>query len=503
MAGRTRNLVKRGWNIIATHLLLLAVFFTGLACPTVFAAETRGSTIPLADCRLENKNSGSVSARCGWYSVAEDRSKGKTIRIHVAMIPALRRQPLADPLFIVSGGPGQAASDFYLSSQGAFERLRRNRDLIVVDQRGTGRSQRLDCEFPDDLETTRFDAKLLQRYTRECLTKLDGDPRFYTTSVAVQDLDAIRAALGYKKINLYGISYGTRVVQHYARRFAAHVRSLILDGIVPAEAALGPEIAPTAQKTLEDIFSRCAQDKACRDAFGNIDEQFAQLRTRLASKPVSLVLADPKTAAVTQLDWGLPHLAVATRLLSYSDATASLLPLLISQASQNHPEALAAQALMVARNLREQIANGMHNAVVCTEDVPFFDKASLQDAAIDRSYLGRVFVDALQAMCAVWPVGVIDPDFHAALHSDLPALLLSGENDPVTPAAYGDRAAKSFSKGKHVVMPGQGHGQLNLPCGTRLMAQFIETGSSENLNTNCVSQQHAAPFMLTATGPGP
>lgn len=486
--------------------LLYASALAGLAATSFDGFSAPASALRLDDCQLDSQfGSGSVSGRCGWYEVAEDRQNpaSKLIRIHVAVVPALRRQALPDPVFVLSGGPGQAASDFYLANSRAFEQLRRERDLVIVDQRGTGKSNRLDCDFPDELDNPRFDTDSVKAAARDCLAKLPGDPRFYSTTVAVTDLEEIRAALGYNQINLYGISYGTRVAQHYIRRYPQRVRSVVLDGVVPVEIALGPEVAPAAQQTLEAILSRCLELDDCHKKYPDIKTDLAHLRSRLAQKPITITVVDPTTAQPKPLEFSTMHLAAALRLHSYSDDTASLLPYLIHEAAQGRPEALAAQALLVARDLNEQLANGMHNAVVCTEDVPFFTPEALHDSAIEKSYLTRLFVDTLLALCSVWPRGTIDSDFHATLASQSPALLLSGENDPVTPAAYGARALQDFRKGKHLIVPGQGHGQLNNPCVARIMTRFIELAANESLDIKCVAMQAAAPFMLNAMSPGP
>jgi pimeloyl-ACP methyl ester carboxylesterase len=480
--------------LLSCAVLLLAVFNSHAQSP-----------IQLAECRLESTNSrGAISAQCGWFEVAEDREtpNSKHIRVHVAVVRALRKRPLPDAVFLVSGGPGQAASDFYLSSYQTFEMLRRDRDIVVVDQRGTGMSQRLDCNLPDDLDAARFDRELLQRSTRECLNKLPGDPRFYSTSVAVRDLEEIRAALGYAQINLYGISYGTRVVQHYLRHYPKQVRAAVLDGVVPVETILGPEIGPAAQRSFDAILARCANEAACHKAFPNITDEFRALLAQPTRGPMTITIADPRTAIPSTMKFTEAHLSVAVRILSYSDITASLLPFLIHEAAHNRPQALAAQALMVAQSIGDQVANGMHNAVVCTEDVPFFNSAMLDNPAIKDSYLGRVMTDSLQASCAVWPQGVLDADFHAPLSSNVPTLLLSGENDPVTPASFGEQALKAYSRGKHLVFAGQGHGQLNSACGARLIRAFIETLSVASLE-DCVPRVLPMPFMLNANGPAP
>ena len=462
------------------------------------------ASLPLTDCRLENAI-GAANAKCGWYEVAEDRDhpEGVRIKIHVAVVPALRRQPLPDPIFVLSGGPGQAASDFYLGASGSFETLRRNRDIVVIDQRGTGRSNRLDCVLPDELESESFDAALVSRYTEKCLAKLPGDPRFYTTSVAVRDLEDIRRALGYAQVNLYGISYGTRVAQHYLRRYPDLVRTVTLDGIVPTDAILGPEVAPAAQQAVNAILARCQQAPDCAATFPHVAQTLADLLKKLSLRTSMVTLADPRTGVQRTMEFSNVQLAVALRLHSYSDISAALLPYLITEAAAGRAEAMAAQALLVARDLGDQMANGMHNAVVCTEDVPFFTPEALADPAISASFMGEAFVKTLQSMCAVWPRGILDADFHQPLQSNKPALLLSGENDPVTPVRFGEHAKQGYANGLHIVVPQQGHGQVTSTCLAKVFTQFVVDGSVSHLDTACVAKQFATPFMLNASGPSP
>jgi pimeloyl-ACP methyl ester carboxylesterase len=278
---------------------------------------------------------------------------------------------------------------------------------------------------------------------------------------------------------------------------------VVLDGIVPAETILGPDIAIAAQRAFDAILERCAAQRECREAFPKIKSEFAELSASLTGKAIPIVVPDPRTAANTAIDFEYMHLAVALRLHSYSDETAALLPLLIHEAAQGRPEALAAQALLVSRSLSEQLANGMHNAVVCTEDAPFFSADALGNSAMDASYLRRVFIESLQATCSVWPRGALDDDFHAPLRSDVPTLILSGENDPVTPATYGEQAVKGFARGRHLIFPGQGHGQLGSTCGASLIRRFVESGSSQDLDVKCVSRVAPAPFFIDANGPAP
>lgn len=474
-------------------------------------AAPAGERLQLSDCRLESAMGGSASARCGWLQVAEnpDEPAGKTLRLHVAVIPALRLKAEADPLVILAGGPGQSASDFYSAVSAAFRGVRRDRDILLLDQRGTGRSNRLDCEFTAgaDIETAGFDTEdpqQLQARARTCLTALPADPRFYTTSVAVRDLEAVRAALGYEKLNFYAVSYGTRVAQHYVRRYPSQVRAVILDGAVPVDLALGPDVAPRAQQALDALFDRCTADQACGSAFPDLRRQFADLRMALQSQPIRMQLPDPLDAHPTDVTFGVAQLSAAVRLLSYSDETASVLPLLIHEAqSSRQPQALVAQYLMIKRNTEAQIAYAMHFAVVCSEDAPRWTSQMVSQTALDASYLGSAFVTGLKAVCDIWPRGLVDDGFNAPLRSDVPALILSGGNDPVTPQQYGERVKRSFTKGRHLVLAGQGHGQLANGCMPRIVEQFIRSAVAADLDTKCLENVTPAPFMLSRTAPAP
>ena len=477
------------------------------AIAPIGGADAQGAGIALKECRLESPTAGgSVAARCGWLEVAENRENaaGPKIRLHVAVVPALRLEPSPDPLFILTGGPGQAASDYYTAMGAVFGRIRRDRDIVLVDQRGTGRSNRLDCAFDDETDFVAADAEQLRQQARACIAALPGDPRYYTTSVAVRDLDDVRAALGYRSVNLYAISYGTRVAQHYLRRYPDRVRTAILDGVVPVDLALGPDIPLQAQRALDALFDRCAADAACRERFPALRDEFRSLRERLQATPVKMQVPDPLTATMTDATFGIPELSAAVRLLSYSDETAAVLPLLIHQAeADRQPQGMLAQYLMIRHSMETQIANGMHFAVTCSEDSQRWAEQEADPKAVQDAYLGGALMAGMSAICSVWPRGPVDEDFNAPLHSAVPALLLSGGNDPVTPAAYGTRAAKGFANGRHIILPGQGHGQLAVGCMPRLVAQFIEQRALANTDLKCLESVAPSPFMLSATATSP
>ena len=489
--------------LVAALIVLLGVALTWVT-PAIASEAAPPRPIDLTDCRLPHPAGlGSVPARCGTLVVPEDYANPQVRRLalHVAVVPSLDRRGGREPLFVISGGPGQAAAAFYAAYAGAFAEIARTRDLVLLDQRGTGASNPLNCDFPDDFETGAFSPDLLRELSAACLRGLQGRPEFYTTSVAVRDLDAVRAALGHSSIALYGVSYGTRVVQHYVRNFPEHVSAVVLDGVLAPDEALGPQTPFHAQHALELMFRRCAAETGCRTAFPDLARRFDDLRGRLAVQPVRVALPDPATGRARELDFGTEQLIGAVRLLNYLTASTALLPLFIDRAADGDYAPLAAQLLMLGASLDSQIAYGMNAAVVCSEDVPYF--GTVDRAALAKTYFGTTQLDGLKALCEGWPGGVVDADLRAPLRSTVPALLLSGEADPVTPPEGAARAAAGFADAKHVVVRGQGHGQITVGCAPRLVARFLDARTAKGIDATCLESAAPAPFFLDATGPAP
>ena len=462
----------------------------------------------LTPCELEHPLRLSVlAAECGVLRVPENPQDpgGRQIGLRIARVAAINRRKQPDPLFVLAGGPGAAAGAFYATVAGAFARIARERDIILLDQRGTGGSNALECPEPEDL-TGQLGDKEIRARTRACLDSLTtrADVAYYTTSLAVQDLERVRAALGYERINLYGGSYGTRVAQHYLRHFAARTRSVILDGVVPVSEPVGPSTALDAEAALEDILRRCAEDPTCRGRFGNPAADYQAVRAALRLSTVPISAHDPETGDDRSFEFGADHLASVLRLLSYTSEYAALLPLVLhAAAAQEDYAPLAAQYLMVERAYAQTIAVGMHNSVVCSEDVPLFAAYAIDRARLAATYLGTRQLDGLESVCRVWPRGPVDADLHAPLTSEVPALLLSGSDDPVTPPANAHEAARAFTHHLDLVLTGFGHGQLTAPCVDRLMAQFIARPSVEALDVSCVRAARPLPFFTSPNGPPP
>ncbi|MEX2496392.1 MAG: alpha/beta hydrolase [Woeseia sp.] len=472
------------------------------------AAEDAGApAVELADCRISaGPGFPGIKARCGKFlrPLDPEDPASTQLELRVAVVPALSLDPEPDPLVPIAGGPGQASREFYAAYSHAFQPVQRNRDIVLLDQRGTGESEPLECATDEEVLAGQLSQDQVRDMARQCVAALPHDPRFFTTSVAVADLEALRAALGYPSFNIYGVSYGTRVAQHFARRYPESARTLILDGVLPPQIALGPEIATEAQKALEAIFDRCAESQPCNARFPVISEQFALLRARLAVQPAEVVVPDPVTWKKQTLRFGHDELAGALRILSYHPNTVALMPLLIQEAADEYYEPLAAQFLMASRSLAQSLSIGMHNAVVCTEDAPFFSRERISRESLEATYIGAVQLDALTTMCSVWPRGVLHADFREPLETDIPVLLLSGDADPVTPPRFAEMAAVRMSNSRHLVGVDQGHGQAARTCIPEIMSAFIDSASLADLDEDClVERQFAMPFFLDYTGPSP
>ncbi|HSG64024.1 MAG TPA: alpha/beta fold hydrolase [Gammaproteobacteria bacterium] len=475
----------------------------GLACllaVTPLASDAEPTTSP---CRLTAAWLPGIAADCTLLRVPENRAEpsGRGIDLRVARVPSLSPEPREDPLLVIAGGPGQGSVDFYLSLRAAFEEIRRDRDIVLLDQRGTGASAPLRCRSADAAVLEEAAPSALPSLMRACLDELTGDPRFYTSSIAVRDLESVREALGIAEWNLYGVSYGTRVAQHYARRHPEHTRALILDGAAPSDVPLGPDVARHAQAALDRTLERCAADTGCAAAFPNLATRLESLLERLSANPATLTLDDPIDGRPETQRLTRDKLASGLRLLSYAPQTAALLPLLIDAADRGNLAPITAQTQMVATELDTALSLPMHNAVVCTEDVAFFPTNAA--AGLDASYLGTALVDALLAACSVWPAGELDADLREPLVFDGPVLLLSGELDPITPPAYGERVLVGLADARHLIGRGQGHGLAGVGCVPRLMRAFLERLDAGGLDATCLERETASPFFLDFNGPAP
>lgn len=498
VANRLRHFLNSGslqWPGLPVVLLAIAAF----------SQPVRADTLPLEFEACQPDTRFPASAECASLEVAEnpDDPGGRQISVHIARLPARGPKTLPDPLVLLAGGPGQAASDAFPPVLPAFDNIREHRDLYLIDQRGTGLSNILQC--PDSKQVNDplvFDEHAIEEHTVHCQSALAGDPRYYTTSVAVRDLELFRQLLGIQQLNLYGISYGTRVALHYLKRYPDSVRTLILDAVVPPDVSLGAELAINAQRSLTLLLRRCEQDPDCHGAFPTIRQDADALITGLKANPREIIVENFRQGGTASQTFTASHLNLTLRMLSYAAETAVLIPFLIHDAhSRQNFAPLVRQAELQADSLGSMLASGMHNAVICTEDEPYIDPTLAGQTR--QTYLGDLPIRALKASCRHWPRGIIDDDFKQPVVSDRPVLILSGETDPITPPSYGERVASTLTRSLHIVNPGRGHMQALLGCTPLILARFVERANPDDVDFGCLERQTPPPFFIDANGPRP
>jgi pimeloyl-ACP methyl ester carboxylesterase len=435
-----------------------------------------------------------VAARCATLRVPEDRRHpaGRVIEVRIARVAASAKRARPDPVVMLAGGPGQSALDAFPQVAAAFHGVLRERDVILVDQRGTGQSHPLECPEADAIEVDDFvEPKLARELTEHCLGELSAksDPRFYTTSDYVDDLEAVRIALGIERVNLVGISYGTRVALEYVRRHAAHTRAVVLDAVVPPQLILGADHASNLEAVINLQFARCEADAVCREKFGSPRARLDALLAKLREHPERVAYLDPLTGESREDTLTAADVAGVVRMYAYAPQLFGMLPMTLAAAASGDYSTLMANAHMIEELVGEQISMALQLSVSCAEDVPWLHA----DPRDKDTLLGTTFVDLLQAQCAVWPRGRVPTDFHEPVSTSLPVLLLSGELDPVTPPRYGETVQRTLPNSRHFTVKGGGHSVLTAGCVPQLLTKFVVTAQTGTLDGRCLDRLIESP----------
>ncbi len=463
-------------------------------------------TLHFKACELPQKHSGATtSAFCTPFSVLENRAdaNGRKINLRLAMIKSDAAAADADIVVFLAGGPGQSAIDTWPQVAPAFGPLLAHHHVLLLDQRGTGGSNVLECKGDenDNGGDAGFDAARVTAATQACLAMVSkhANPRFYTTTDAVADLEAVRQALGAPQFDLVGVSYGTRMAQQYAMRHADGVRSIVLDSVAPNELALGQDFAENLDSALKLQFAQCAKTPACAKAFGDPFASLFKLRDALHNKPVDYSYRDPVTFETQTKHLNGPSLAGLVRMFAYSPETAALLPLSIAEGLKGDYTPLAGQTQVLTGDMTDLSENAMQLSVICSEDADLLAPRA-QD---ENTLLGNKLVDGLKAACEVWPHAQRPADFHAPLKTDKPVLILEGAFDPVTPPRYGEQVMKGLSNGRLLIAAGQGHNVIGRGCIPKLVGEFVDKLDPKALDAKCVDRLGPMPAFVNFNGASP
>lgn len=493
---------KASLSLVLTAFLAISGLSTHLSCSP--GTQKSAPTIALTSCFVAGPRSlERIPARCGVLELPEDRSKldGNSVPLHFAVLEATSGKSLPDPVVMLAGGPGQSGLTAYPPLMILLERLRRDRDIVLVDVRGTGRSNPLMCPEEEDPFLPSDPEKSRQKI-QECLKTLEGDPRFYATHQAVEDVEALRKALGYPQVNVMGQSYGSRAALVYLRQYPDAVRSLVLSAVAPPHQTHFQHSARDAQQSLDRTFQRCAEEPACNKAFPDLKGDVEKLLTRLEAGAVPVTVTHPVTGEDQAISLDRSHLVGLLFKFSYSAITLAMLPVLVHNAAETGDLRPLAAQLLISDPGMEDFATGLHVAVTCSEDRRLLDvDAARADAA--GTYWGTLGLNEFVARCEGWPQGDVPKNAFEPVTSSVPVLLISGELDPVTPPESAEAAAKTLSNARHLVVKHASHDAFMMGCVPRLATDFIQKGSAEGLDVSCLEQRPPLPFFLTRLGPRP
>jgi pimeloyl-ACP methyl ester carboxylesterase len=466
-------------------------------------------TLAFKACELAQKHSGATtSAFCAPFSVPEDRdgTTRRRLALRLALIKSDAVAADSDIVVFLAGGPGQSAVDTWPQVAPAFAPLLAHHHVLLLDQRGTGGSNVLECKSDDaDKDesgaATGFDSAKAKQRTRECLDQVSrhADPRFYTTIDAVADLEAVRQALGAPQFDLVGVSYGTRMAQQYAMRHADGVRSIVLDSVAPNEIALGQDFAANLDDALKLQFAQCEKTPACKSAFGDPYASLMRLRDALREHPQDYSYRDPVTFAAQTKRLNGPSLAGLVRMFAYSPETAALLPLSIAEGLKGDYTPLAGQTQVLTGDMADLAENAMQLSVICSEDADLLAPRP-QD---ENTLLGNNLVNGIKAACEVWPHETRPADSHAPLKTDKPVLILEGEFDPVTPPRYGEQVMNGLGNARLIVAKGQGHNVIGRGCIPKLVSDFVDKLDPKTLDAKCVDRLGPMPAFVNFNGASP
>jgi pimeloyl-ACP methyl ester carboxylesterase len=466
--------------------LLLTLAAAAVACTHSSTQAFPLPRIELTDCSAQYFG----SARCGTYEVWEDRAakSGRRIPLHIVVLPARGAERHPDPLFYFAGGPGSAATETAAMMARLLGQVNQTRDLVFVDVRGTGRSGALRCELPDGAPLQRyFDDFLSDDFVRACLQRQSADVRFYTQPFAMDDIDDVRQALGYDRINLFGSSGGTRQEQIYMRRHGTSVRTAVLFGVQPMDAEMPLSFSRALDEGAQWLVRWCARTSDCHSAYPDLAGDWERSKQRFASGPVEVTLTHPRTGQEERVRISRGGYADGVRHMLYNLVAARRdLPARIHAAADGDFVPFAQGELRQAMNFDRALADGFYISSTCAEDVRFITEDDIR-VATEGTFLGDYRVRRQQAACRIWPPGQgIDPDFQRLVNVNVPVLVMSGEVDVATPVADGERAARALPAARHIILPNQGHGYENAGCWSAIVASFIATSSHKELDLSCV-----------------
>ncbi|MEM7030779.1 MAG: alpha/beta hydrolase [Chloroflexota bacterium] len=462
------------------------------------------------------------SFECGYVMVPENRrlssSEEQTfIRLYVTVIHSRNQNAQPDPVIYLSGGPGGRTFPFIRSISRRFDEILEERDLILFDQRGIHLSEpNLDCPEILDWKMATLDQSLARnevvsgniKANLSCLDRLnksDIDVSAYTSAASALDIDDIRQALGYEQVNLYGVSYGSRLALTAMRDLeeTGTIRSVILDSVYSPPEDLFIGLSPNAERVFSLLFQRCADDIGCNTAYPNLEITYYDLVAQLSTQPKLIEVAGRASddGPFTMLLDGDDTIRLLFNMM-YDTNTIPKLPQLITEmASGKYDNPDLQRWLRWLIISAEFFSEGMWYSVMCGEEAHFGNESLVRAGAGDaHPAIQAYFIDLAMtidyATCDVWGAHPADAVENEVVVSSIPTLVLAGEFDPITPPAWSQRAANPLSHVYYLEFPDVGHGVLIArQCARDITADFVAQPNHQP-NIDCMSDLPPLQFVL-------
>lgn len=461
-----------------------------------YAQNNLSNTLKIEECHIDGIK---AQVKCATLEVSENYQQptGKKISLNAVILPAMDNSENKTPLFFLAGGPGQAASELASALNKRYSTIRNTRDIVLIDQRGTGKSNPLQCE-----DTVGMDVYSLApedfsaREVTNCLAEFNNDLSQFNTENAIRDFEQFRIALGYNKINIYGGSYGTRSGLTYLRMFPESLESAVLDSVGPIEVPIGT-FGQSAARSFNLLLAHCIEDSACNTAYPNLRSEFDAVVERLAQSPQKVTIAHPRLGTPTEFVITTSKFIANLRMQLYSMHTRPLVPLIIHQAYLENYMPLAGLVAQMDQGMGMYV--GLTFNIVCNEDIPRVTEQMLaQDA--DNNFGKADSHQGWLTACNIWPKYQPSADFTSPVTVDVPTLILSGNLDPVTPPSNGDYSDKTLAYSRHIVSQYDAHIVASSSCALKMIAGFLEDKSPEKVDATCLEERPKETFMTNLNG---
>ncbi len=428
-----------------------------------------------------------------------DQPSAEKINLHMAIIPAKGGFSEDDPFIVFAGGPGQAATDYGSLVRASFDRINERRDIILIDQRGSGMSNPLSCET-DDESFSGANKEMMVQAIQNCLASYDVDVRHFTSFDAIKDFEYVRQKLAISQWNIWGGSYGTRIGLLYMKHHPEVIRTAILDGVAAPNSRLFVTAPGDSQASFDKLVTDCLKDEGCRNSFPNVERQLFDLIDQLNENPFDFTWQEPLSGKEESFLLNGEVVANIVRTSLYAPQRWAMVPYIVDQAErlQNY-KPLVSLALDGEVWAGSSMYIGLTLSVLCAEEVPrnvAADAAREGEGSFHKDYYYQFWLGA----CSQWPIKSVLAGYEDPIESDIPTLILSGALDPVTPEGRGNDAAKHLKNVWHLTSNAAGHNVSHVACAPKIMADFIKDMSLPKDDYDCLDQPIRPYFMTSPTG---